>query len=91
MLLFTARKMKYQNPVCNIPSRIKDIGIPKDAINDIFNKFTQSSIIKTGASGAGLGLAIFNEIINAHQGKIWAESNQNGGVTFIFCIPYLKQ
>ncbi|MBT4285810.1 MAG: PAS domain S-box protein [Deltaproteobacteria bacterium] len=66
------------------------VGIPIDEIDDIFSKFTQSSITKTGAGGTGLGLAICNEIIKAHFGKIWAENNQNGGAIFTFAIPYTK-
>ena len=44
---------------------------------------------KTGAGGTGLGLAISKEIILAHNGKIWAENNPNGGTTFSFMLPYV--
>lgn len=63
------------------------IGIPEDELNDIFDKFIQSSKTKTGAGGTGLGLAICNEIIQAHNGKIWAENNPDGGSTFSFMLP----
>ncbi|MBT4290652.1 MAG: hypothetical protein HOD92_25275, partial [Deltaproteobacteria bacterium] len=35
-----------------------------------------------------LGLAICKEIITAHNGKIWAENNSEGGSTFSFLLPY---
>ena len=69
---------------------IKDegIGIPKDELLSIFDKFIQSSKTKTGAGGTGLGLAICKEIIQVHNGKIWAENNPAGGATFSFMLPY---
>lgn len=63
------------------------IGIPVDELQTIFEKFTQSSLTKTGAGGTGLGLAICHEIIKSHNGKIWAENNPGEGATFNFLIP----
>ena len=37
--------------------------------------------------GAGLGLAISKEIIDAHRGKIWVESELDKGSTFYFILP----
>jgi signal transduction histidine kinase len=69
---------------------VKDegMGIPDDELDSVFDKFTQSSKTKTGAGGTGLGLAICKEIIQAHNGKIWAENNLEGGATFSFMLPY---
>ncbi len=58
------------------------IGIPTDELETVFDKFVQSSKTKTGAGGTGLGLAICHEIIKAHQGRIWANNNAEGGATF---------
>ena len=64
------------------------IGIPKNELAYIFDKFNQSAKTKTGAGGTGLGLTISKEIIQAHQGIIWAENNANDiGSTFTFIIP----
>ena len=63
------------------------INIPKNELESIFNKFIQGSKITTGSGGTGLGLAICKEIINAHQGKIWAENTAKGGAVFKFIIP----
>ena len=69
--------------------RISDqgVGIPEDELNSVFDKFIQSSMTKTGAGGTGLGLAICKEIIEAHNGKIWAENNAETGSTFSFLLP----
>jgi signal transduction histidine kinase len=64
------------------------VGIPKDELESVFDKFIQSTKTKTGAGGTGLGLAICREIINAHHGIIWAENNQEGGTTFSFLLPF---
>ena len=62
-------------------------GIPKDELEAVFEKFIQSSTTKTGAGGTGLGLSISREIIEAHNGHIWAEDNPQGGSVFLFKIP----
>ncbi len=69
---------------------VKDegIGIPKDELEHIFEKFIQSSFTKDESGGTGLGLSICQEIIKDHQGKIWAENNPEGGATFNFVLPY---
>lgn len=63
------------------------IGIPENELANVFNKFIQSSKTKTNTGSSGLGLAICQEIINAHQGKIWAEHKVQGGSIFLFKLP----
>ncbi len=67
------------------------VGIPDNELSSVFDKFTQSSKTKTGAGGTGLGLSICREIIEAHNGKIWAENNPDGGATFSFVLPYTQE
>ncbi len=62
-------------------------GIPADELDTVFDKFIQSNKTHTGIMGTGLGLAICAEIIEAHQGKIWASSAKNRGAVFSFIIP----
>lgn len=71
---------------------IKDfgIGIPEDELEKVFDKFVQSSKTKTGAGGTGLGLSICHEIVKAHQGRIWARNNPEGGVTFFVSLELVK-
>lgn len=57
-------------------------GIPSGEIENIFDKFIQSSRTNTGAGGTGLGLSICREILTQHNGIIWAENNPEGGAIF---------
>jgi signal transduction histidine kinase len=67
--------------------RDQGIGIPADELERVFDKFIQSSKTNTGAGGTGLGLAICKQIIDAHHGRLWAESAAGGGAVFNFVIP----
>ncbi|MHB1147625.1 MAG: sodium:solute symporter family transporter, partial [Lutibacter sp.] len=63
-------------------------GIEKDELMSIFNKFYQSknqTLLKP--IGSGLGLAISKQIIESHNGKIWAENNIPQGARLIFILP----
>jgi len=53
------------------------IGIPKDELDIVFDKFIQSSKTMTDSGGTGLGLPICKEIIMAHKGAIWAASSND--------------
>lgn len=69
---------------------VKDTGpgIPKESLPKIFEKFQQASLQKTSLmKGTGLGLAIAKQIILAHGGKIWAESEAGQGSSFFFALP----
>jgi len=69
---------------------IKDtgIGIPKSQQERVFTKFFRgSNALKTETEGSGLGLFITKNIIEAHGGKIWFESEEGKGTTFYFTLP----
>lgn len=65
-------------------------GIPKKFHETIFQKFTQVKDDGVNVGGAGLGLAISKEIIKAHGGRIWVESEEGKGSTFTFTLPVAK-
>lgn len=69
---------------------IKDtgIGIPKEALPHLFNKFFRvSNQEQPTRKGTGLGLYIAKSIINRLNGKIWVESEFGKGSKFIFTLP----
>jgi two-component system phosphate regulon sensor histidine kinase PhoR len=61
-------------------------GIPSDSLSRIFERFYRVDKSRTG-SGTGLGLSISRHIVDAHGGRIWAESEEGRGSTFYFEIP----
>jgi two-component system phosphate regulon sensor histidine kinase PhoR len=62
------------------------IGIPAADLPRIFERFYKVDRARSGG-GTGLGLAIARHIVQAHGGKIWAESREGVGSTFSFSIP----
>jgi NtrC-family two-component system sensor histidine kinase KinB len=66
-------------------------GIPKEHQSKIFDKFVQvkAAGLKAGGreGGSGLGLAICREIVRAHGGTIWVDSEPGKGSTFTFTVP----
>jgi signal transduction histidine kinase len=61
-------------------------GIPADSLHLIFERFYRVRGEKT-VTGTGLGLFICKQIIQAHRGKIWAESTPGQGTTFYIELP----
>jgi signal transduction histidine kinase len=62
------------------------IGIPEEDIPKLFNRFSQGTSKKRSV-GTGLGLYLARQIIEAHNGKIWLESEPGKGSKFNFSIP----
>jgi len=61
-------------------------GLPKGQEQAIFEKFVRGSR-ESSTPGVGLGLAISRAIVEAHRGRIWAESLPGGGARFCFTLP----
>lgn len=57
-------------------------GIPPETLTRMFDPF-----FTTKPQGTGMGLAICRSIIEAHDGKIWAENSAGGGATLQFALP----
>ena len=68
--------------------RDKGLGLPAEAIPRLFNKFYRvANVDRKGISGTGLGLAICRGIVEAHGGRIAAESSGSGqGSRFYFTL-----
>ena len=66
------------------------IGIPKEKLGKIFDRFYRVDEVSKDFSGLGIGLFVSSEIIKQHGGKIWAESNDGEGSTFYFSLPVMN-
>jgi two-component system, LuxR family, sensor kinase FixL len=70
--------------------RDQGVGIPKQELESIFDKFVQSSKTRTGAGGTGLGLSICRQIVLGHHGTLTVSSEENQGACFTFTLPIVS-
>ena len=81
-------------PKDNFVAAVSDsgIGIKENQLAHIFDRFYRADTENSRkVEGRGLGLTLCKEIINAHQGDIFAESTYGHGSTFTFIIPLYKE
>lgn len=68
------------------------IGIKSENLLKAFDKFTQiENSLSRKAGGTGLGLPIARQLIRAHKGAIWCDSEENKGSSFHFALPVSVQ
>jgi len=72
---------------------VKDegMGIPSESLDKVFDMFYRvdnSSSRKT--TGTGLGLALVKDIVLAHDGRVWVESEVGKGSTFYISLPVAR-
>ncbi len=83
-ITFRAREEKK-----NLVVRVEDTGsgIPKEEQAKLFRPYYRMPGDRYRYPGLGLGLSITKQLIELHNGKIWVESEQGSGTTFVFSIP----
>jgi len=73
---------------CQVSVVDNGIGVKKEDQERIFGTFCQAdNLITRGRDGAGLGLAVVEQIIEKHGGRIWVESDYGKGSRFTFTLP----
>ena len=80
----------YDKDINRVRVSVKDsgVGIPKNQQLRMFSKFFRAAnVIRMETEGSGLGLFISKNIVEAHGGKIWFESEEGKGSTFYFNLP----
>ncbi|SEN43298.1 PAS/PAC sensor signal transduction histidine kinase [Mesobacillus persicus] len=82
-------KLKEEDTKIVVSVSDEGVGIPKDNVKKIFDRFYRVDKARTRKlGGTGLGLAIAKEMVQAHGGDIWAESVEGKGTTIFFTLPY---
>jgi C4-dicarboxylate-specific signal transduction histidine kinase len=76
------RSQRVQAQSISVSVQDSGIGISEEFISRLFEPF-----FTTRAQGIGMGLAISHSIIEAHGGRLWAESKLNEGTIFRFTLP----
>ncbi|MBI5551524.1 MAG: HAMP domain-containing protein [Desulfobacterales bacterium] len=65
-------------------------GILEEDLDKLFNKFYRGTSVREHLDGVGLGLSITKNIVEAHGGTIWVESQVGKGTTFSFTLPAVQ-
>jgi signal transduction histidine kinase len=63
------------------------IGLTAEQIQNLFQRYYRTPTSGQLAAGIGLGLYIAQGLVEAHSGKIWAESAPGRKTTFTFSLP----
>jgi signal transduction histidine kinase/PAS domain-containing protein len=79
------RVVKERDVAVRVSVKDEGPGIPADARERVFERYYQASDART--TGLGLGLFISREIVQAHGGRMWVESADGHGSTFMFALP----
>lgn len=64
-------------------------GIPEKDVPQIFDRFYRSDTARSEIKGSGLGLAIAKQIVEGHEGQIWAVSHKDKGTSIMISLPRL--
>lgn len=80
------------NNIVKVGVKDTGLGMKKEDLSKLFRQFEQlDNPEMPKAKGTGLGLAISRQIIEAHKGKIWVESELGQGSAFYFVLPFQEQ
>lgn len=85
--VITVTLRQEQDGGAHISIADEGVGIPEGELESVFERFSQSTVTKTGAGGTGLGLAISRQIVDSHHGRIWAEPDRARGACFHITLP----
>jgi signal transduction histidine kinase len=83
--------LRETNSSIIIELRDNGYGIDKNDINKIFNRFYRGDSARSGANGSGLGLAIAKQIVEGHNGRIWAVSHKNEGTSILISLAKIPE
>ena len=85
---------KGPEPPCQLIVTVRDtgIGIPKEALDQVFDRFYQvESSLTRKKEGTGIGLALVEELVMLHGGHVSVQSTENEGSVFTVKLPFLQE
>jgi two-component system, OmpR family, phosphate regulon sensor histidine kinase PhoR len=86
--IYPSRDLPGKSRFLQISVRDTGIGIPREALLSIFDRFVQVKTRRMGkTTGSGLGLTFCRKVMDAHHGYIWGESLETKGSTFFLLFP----
>lgn len=85
--IFVELQPKPREDMLQFAVRDTGFGIPREHQKNMFQKFYRVPSLEDTAKGTGLGLAICKNIVEAHGGRIWLDSEVGMGSTFFFTVP----
>lgn len=83
-------KLRDTNLSIIVEIRDNGMGIDKNNINNIFDRFYREDAARSETKGSGLGLAIAKQIVEGHNGKIWGISHGNEGTSILISLAKIK-
>ena len=82
----TGRRVHLRDPEGTLAVSDSGPGIAAEDLPHVFDRFYRAAAARS-MPGSGLGLAIARGIVEAHQGRMWVESEVGRGSRFCFAIP----
>lgn len=87
-IILKAYQSRQDQAAVTIAVQDTGIGIPKEDLGRIFERFYKSDRARSrDLGGTGLGLAISRHMVELHNGRIWVKSREHKGSSFYFTLP----
>lgn len=81
-------RAERKNGLLQVDIKDNGVGMSKEDLSMLFTEFFRAdNKVNQKVKGTGLGLSLVKHIVEAHKGKIWAESQLEKGTTFSFTLP----
>jgi len=88
--IYCEATLESEHPFILVAVRDTGYGISREHQKNMFQKFYRVPTTENIARGTGLGLTICKHIVEGHGGRIWLESEEDIGSTFLFTIPRIE-
>ncbi len=84
-------KGEIMNDYYQVSVQDEGLGMTPEQVEKVFDKFYRVDATNTSIDGTGLGMSIVKNIVEAHKGRVWVESEYGKGTKVIITIPTEKE